>query len=53
MKTQWFKTCGMQQNGPQREAYSNAGLPQESRKVLNTQPNLTPTGAGERTAIKA
>ena len=26
---------------------------QETRKVLNTQPNLTRKGAGERTAIKA
>ena len=36
-----------------REVYSNIDLPQEARKILNTQPNLTPKGAGKRTANKA
>ena len=32
--------------------YSNPGLPKEGRKISDTQPNLTPQGAGKRTANK-
>ena len=35
MKTQQLKTCGMQQNSSKTEVYSNAILPQETRKTLN------------------
>ena len=35
-----------------REEYSNTSLSPEIRKVLNTQPNLTPKEAGKRTANK-
>ena len=35
------------------EVYNNIGLTQEARKVSNTQPKLTPKGAGKRTANKA
>ena len=41
MKTQQFKTFVMQQSGSKREVYSNSGLPQESRRISNKQPNLT------------
>ena len=36
-----------------REVYSVIGLPQETRKISNIPPTLTPKGAGERTADKA
>ena len=42
MKTQKSKTFGIQQSSYKREVYSNTGLPQEARKVSNTQPNLIP-----------
>ena len=44
---------GCNKGGPKREVYNNTDLSQEARKVLNIQPNLTPKGAGERTANKA
>ena len=53
METQQFKTFGMQQSGPKREIHSNTGLPQEIRKVSNTQPDLIPKPTGERIANKA
>ena len=39
--------------GPQRQVYSNIGLSQETRKVSNMQPNITPKGTGKRTANRA
>lgn len=36
-----------------REVCCNTGLPQEARKVSNTQSNLTPKGARKGTANKA
>ena len=47
------KPLGCSKGGPKREVYSNTSLSQETRKVLNTQPNLTPKRAGKRTANKA
>ena len=41
MKTRQPKTYRMQQNSSKREVYSNTILPQETRKILNKQPNLT------------
>ena len=38
--------------GHKRKVYSNPGLPKEGKKVLDTQPNLTPQTAGKRTANK-
>ena len=35
-----------------REVYSNIGLHQESRKISDKQPNLTPKGARKRTTNK-
>ena len=32
-----------------REVYSNTGLPQETRKMSNKQPNLTSKGIRKRT----
>ena len=32
-----------------REVYSNTNLPQETRKISNKQPNLTPKATRERT----
>ena len=40
-KTQISKTYGTQQNNSKREVYSNTISPQETRKILNKQPNLT------------
>ena len=42
------KTYGMQQNSSKREEYSNTILPQETRKISNKQPNLTPQAIRER-----
>ena len=35
-----------------REVNSNRSISQETRQVSNTQPNLTPKGAGERIKTK-
>ena len=43
------KPLGCSKGGPEREAYSNTSLSQETRKVSNTQRILTPNGAGKRT----
>ena len=42
MKTQHYKIYGMQKTSSKREIHSNTGLPQETRKILNTKPNLPP-----------
>ena len=47
MKTQWYKTYGMQQSNFKREVYSNTTLPQETGKISNTQPNFTPKAIRE------
>ena len=42
------KTSGTQQGSHKRKVYSNPGLPKEERKDSDTQPNLTPYGAGKK-----
>ena len=42
----------MQQKSPKREVYSNTVLPQETRKISNKQPNLTPKAIRERRTKK-
>ena len=52
MKTLWPKTYGMQQSSSKREVYSNKILPQETRKISNKQPNLTPKAIREKRTKK-
>ena len=40
MKTSSLKPLGCSKGGPKRKGYCNTGLPQEARKVSNTQLNL-------------
>ena len=40
---------GCSKRSSKREAYSNAILPQETRKTWNRQPNFTPKTSGKRT----
>jgi len=47
IKTQLSKIIRMQQSCLKRENYSNIGVPQEARNILNKQPNLTLKGAGK------
>ena len=47
-KTQRSKNYGMQQSSSKREVYSNTSLSQETRKISNKQPNLTPKAIRER-----
>ena len=39
---------GCSKSSSKREIYSNTILPQETRKILNTQPNFTPKTTGKR-----
>ena len=39
---------GHRQSSSKREVYSNANLPQETRKIANKQCNLIPKGPRER-----
>ena len=43
---------GCSKSNSKREDYSNTVLPQETRKISNKQPNLTPKAIGERTNKK-
>ena len=43
------KSMGHRKSHPKREIYSNTGIPQETRKILNNLSNLIP----KRTTIKA
>ena len=45
---------GYNKSSPKREVYSNTILPQETRKITNKQPNLTPkaTRARKRSFLK-
>ena len=56
MKTQWSMVCVLcfcnSKGGHKREVYCNTGLKQETRKISNTQPNITPKGARKGTANK-
>ena len=38
---------GCSKSSSKREVYSNAILPQETRKALNRQPNFTPETTGK------
>ena len=54
-KWQWkhnSKPMGCSKSSSKREVYSNAILPQETRKALNRQPNFTPKATGKRRAKK-
>ena len=55
-KWQWkhdnLKPMGCSKSSSKREVYSNAILPQETRKTLNRQPNFTPKATGKRRAKK-
>ena len=52
-KWQWKhddpKPMGCSKSSSKREVYSYTSLPQETRKILNKQSNLTPKGTRERT----
>ena len=52
-KCQWkhdnTKTMGCNKSSSEREVYSNAILPQETRKTSNRQPNFTTESAKRRT----
>ena len=43
------KPMGCSKSSSKREVYSNAILPQETRKTSNIQPNFTPKITGKRT----
>ena len=43
---------GCNKSSSKREVYSNTILPQETRKISNKQPNLTPKAIRERRTIK-
>ena len=38
------KSVGYSKSSSKKEVYSNTSLPQETRKISNKQPNLTPKG---------
>ena len=42
MKTQQPKTCGHCKSSAKGKVHSNTGIPQETRKKSNKQPNSTP-----------
>ena len=42
------KPMGCSKSSSKREVYSNTILPQETRKISNKQPNLTPKAIRER-----
>ena len=52
MKTGDPKPMGCSKSSSQREVYSNAVLPQETRNMSNKQPNLTPKAIRERRTKK-
>ena len=43
---------GSSKSSPKREGYSNMILPQETRKISNQQPHLTPKATRERRQTK-
>ena len=55
-KWQWKhddpKPMGCSKSSSKREAYNNTILPQETRKIWNKQPNLTPKETRERRTNK-
>ena len=52
MKNNNPKPVGCSKSSSKREVYSNTILPQESRKISNKQPNLTPKAIRERRTKK-
>ena len=52
VKTQRPKPMGCSKSSSKREVYSNTILPQETRKISNKQPNLTPKAVRERRTKK-
>jgi len=42
------KSLGLTDSNSKRQVYSNIGLPQETRKISNKQPNLTPKESRKR-----
>ena len=48
METRKSKITGTHQRGHKRQVYSITSIPQESKKVPNTQPNLTSKGTGKK-----
>ena len=52
MKTYGSKTCKCSKSSSKKPVYSNACLPQETRKVSNKQQNITPKAIRERPPYK-
>ena len=46
------KPMGHGKSSSKREVYSDTGLPQETRKISNKQPNPTPRGTREKRTNK-
>ena len=46
------KSVKCSKSGTKKEVYGNTGLPQETRKISNKQPYLTPKATRERTTTK-
>ena len=46
------KPMGCNKSSSKRKVYSNISLPQETRKISNKQPNVTPKATTERTKPK-
>ena len=46
------KPLGCSKSSSKRESYSNTVLPQQTRKISNKQPNLTPEAVRERRTKK-
>ena len=53
MNTQHSKTYGTLQSSPEREIYSDTGLPKKDRKISNKQRNPMPTRTGGTTTKTA
>ena len=47
------KPMACRKSSSKKEVYSNTILPQETRKTLNRQPNLTPKTTGKRRIKKS
>ena len=52
MKTQQPKLMGCSKSNSKKEVYSYTSLPQETRKISNKPPNVTPKGTRERRTNK-
>ena len=52
MKDKDPKPMGHSKSSYKRDVYSNIILPQETRKISNKQPNLTPKATRERRTNK-